>query len=84
MFGARMPGTDLYHNHAKSVDIRLPCVHTNSPDHLWCGPPQCIPPYAGYKDRVQPTNNGGKAEICQPGTATVVDENVGLAEVRWY
>ena len=77
-----MPGTDLYHNYAKSIDIRLPRIHRISLDHLWCSPPRCKPLYTGYRDRVQPANNGGKAEIRQPGTATVVDENVGLVEVR--
>ena len=82
MLGARMRGTDLHHNYAKCIDIRLPCIRRNSPDHLWCGPPRCKPPYTGYKDRVQSTNNGGEAEICQTGMATMVDEDVGLVGVR--
>ena len=52
------PWTDLYHNYAKCIDIRFPCIHAISSDHLRCGPPRCIPAHAGYKDRVQPTNNG--------------------------
>ena len=80
----RTPGTDLYYNYAKCIDIRLLGIHTISPDHLWCGPPRCKPLYAGYKDRVQSTNNGGEAEICQTGAATVVDEDVELVGVRRY
>ena len=82
MLGTTVPRTDLYHNEAKCIDIRLACVYTISPDHLWCGPHRCKPPYVGYKDRVQPTNNGGKTEISQTGTAIVIDENIGLVEVR--
>ena len=82
MLGTGMRGTDLYDNYAKCIDIRLPRIHTISPDHLRCGPPRCKPLYAGYKYRVQSTNNGGKAEIGQTSTATVVDENVELVGVR--
>ena len=81
MPGTRIRGTDLHHNYAKCINIRLPCILTISHDHLWCGPPRCKPPYAGYKYRVQPTNNGGKAEIGQTGTATMIDENVELVGV---
>ena len=84
MYLTRMQGTDLYYNNAKCIDIRLHHAHTISHDHLRCGPPRCIPLYTGYKDRVQPTNNRGKAEICQTSTATVVNENVGLVEICWY
>ena len=77
-----MSGTDLYHNDAKCIDIRLSRIRTISCNHLWCGPPRRKPPYARYNDRVQPTNNRGKAEICQTGTATMVNEDVGLVKVR--
>ena len=77
-----MPQTDLYDNYAKCIDIRLPCVHESSFDHLRCGPPRCKPAFTGHKDRVQSANNGGKAKICQTGTAIVVDENVDLVGVR--
>ena len=80
MFNTRMPGTDLYHDYAKCIYIRLRCAHAISLDHLRCGPPRCIPAYAGYKGRVQPTDNGGEAEICQTGAAVVVDEDVELVE----
>ena len=80
----RMLGTDLYDNYAKCIDIRLPCIHAISPDHLRCGPPRCIPAHAGYKYRIQPTNNGGEAEICQTGSAAVVDKDVELVGVRRY
>ena len=45
ILGTRVTRTDLYHNYAKSVDIRLPRVHAISPDHLRRGPPRCKPPY---------------------------------------
>jgi hypothetical protein len=61
--------TDLYHNHAKRIDICLLCVSVAFLDNL-----------RGHKDKIQPTNDRGKAKICQTGSAIVVNENVGLVE----
>ena len=82
MYLTRTPGTDLYYNNAECIDIRLPCIYTISHDHLRCGPPRCKPAYAGYKHRVQPTNDRGEAEICQTCMAIIVYENVDLVGVR--
>jgi hypothetical protein len=48
---------DLYHNHAKSVDVRRLCASFVSLDDFWCSPPWRKPLHFGYKDRIQSTSN---------------------------
>ena len=74
-------GADLYHNHAKRIDVCLSCDPVAVHDNLWRGPPRAISLNLGYENGIQPTNNGGKAKIRQTSAATVVDENVGLEKV---
>lgn len=74
--------TDLYYNHSEGKHIRLLCIPVAFYENLRGSPPCGVSLYLGHKDRIQPTNNRGKAEVCQTSVAAMVDEDIGLAEVH--